>query len=116
MAAMLRCAPVVIAFQSKLALKFASSTLASERRTRASPARWFSPGSNEVRQELFSIMIALRLRVCLAVALLGVVSSTAADPPGSGWTLIWSDEFDGPNIDAGEWGWGPLPCGGNHHN
>jgi beta-glucanase (GH16 family) len=63
----------------------------------------------------------------LALSAAGCGSSGAADrspsmpgttpaPPAAGWTLVWSDEFDGPSgalVDAGKWvfdlggnGWG----------
>src|SRR6266576_489087 len=25
--------------------------------------------------------------------------------PGSGWTLLWGDEFSGPSVDANNWGY-----------
>lgn len=31
-------------------------------------------------------------------------SSTTGDAPGQGWTLVWSDEFDGEAIDDAKWG------------
>ena len=58
-------------------------------------------------------------RVCSVLHFLGLVGGPAgsrADPPGKGWTLVWNDEFNGTNIDAGKWSWGQLPWGGNHHN
>lgn len=40
-------------------------------------------------------------------------AAEAADSPGGGWVLDWSDEFEGPGIDASKWrfdlgghGWG----------
>lgn len=41
--------------------------------------------------------------VWLAVALGSGLSSQAADPPGSEWKLVWSDEFDGTAIDPAKW-------------
>jgi beta-glucanase (GH16 family) len=48
-------------------------------------------------------------RVCVGVAIAfaaGVVpfeSPEAAEPPASGWKLVWSDEFDGKEIDKEKW-------------
>jgi beta-glucanase (GH16 family) len=42
------------------------------------------------------------LASCLAVLSAGVFAQEAA-PAGSGWRLVWSDEFDGPRLDAGKW-------------
>ena len=33
-----------------------------------------------------------------------VTPIVTATPP-AGWTLVWSDEFDGPSIDSGNWGY-----------
>jgi beta-glucanase (GH16 family) len=54
-----------------------------------------------------------------AAALLAGASPTLASaevpaPPAEGWTLVWSDEFDGPGIDRRKWGF-DVDCwgGGN---
>ena len=51
----------------------------------------------------------------VAAALLSGGTAVAA-PPGSGWTQVWADEFNGSSIDTTKWGYGQLPWGGNHHN
>jgi beta-glucanase (GH16 family) len=49
-------------------------------------------------------------RVFAALALLQAVPAAAED----GWVMLWSDEFDGPQIDRGKWGF-DVDCwgGGN---
>jgi len=60
----------------------------------------------------------------VAGAALGLLSggtgSAHGAPPGStGWTLVWSDEFNGSANaapDTSKWGYGQLSWGGNYHN
>jgi beta-glucanase (GH16 family) len=42
-----------------------------------------------------------RLWLALALALAGVGCAAAQ----SGWTLAWSDEFDGASLDTSKWGY-----------
>src|SRR5262245_41177366 len=60
---------------------------------------------------------------CFALVLLGValgaVRLAAITPdswtPGGGWTLVWSDEFNGTSVDATNWGYDLGGGGwGNH--
>jgi beta-glucanase (GH16 family) len=50
--------------------------------------------------------VALRHRwfwFTLAVGLATMHTPTSAEPPGSEWKLVWSDEFDGKDIDKSKW-------------
>jgi len=47
-----------------------------------------------------SMGLAAAALVCLSRA---GQSSGSAQPPASKWKLVWSDEFDGPQIDRGKW-------------
>lgn len=41
----------------------------------------------------------------MSVALLALALAAAApEPPGPGWQLVWSDAFDGPQLDTAKWG------------
>ncbi|MGG7605482.1 glycoside hydrolase family 16 protein [Massilia sp. BKSP1R2A-1] len=61
-------------------------------------------------------MKSLRLSLALSAALLalGLASCATPDAPASartaGWTLAWSDEFDGATLDRAKW----LPEAGGH--
>lgn len=50
----------------------------------------------------------------LSFALLGTLTHSAASGAESGWTMVWSDEFDGASIDKRKWGY-DVDCwgGGN---
>jgi beta-glucanase (GH16 family) len=53
---------------------------------------------------------------CLSAALVagfGLLSSSAT-PAESGWTLVWSDEFDGDKIDRAKWGYDVNCWGGGN--
>ena len=39
----------------------------------------------------------------LAVLLPALLLAAAAPPAAGDWQLVWSDEFDGPRLDAGKW-------------
>jgi beta-glucanase (GH16 family) len=51
------------------------------------------------------------IHAILCAALLAVFSGYAQDKPG--WKLIWSDEFNGPNIDATKWSFQTGPANVN---
>ncbi len=51
---------------------------------------------------------ASRYRLALIIAGMGVLvasplPSQASEPPPAGWKLVWSDEFDGQDIDRTKW-------------
>ena len=50
----------------------------------------------------------------LALALL-MSGSAAAEPAADGWTLVWSDEFDGSAIDRSKWDF-DVDCWGGGNN
>lgn len=52
-------------------------------------------------------------RTTLLIALAGICACLPEQPARTGWTLVWSDEFNGPTIDTRTWthdtggnGWG----------
>lgn len=57
------------------------------------------------------------MRAATLIASLGILASTpssAESPSLAGWSLVWSDEFDGDKIDRSKWGY-DVDCwgGGN---
>lgn len=58
----------------------------------------------------------MKLAAIGAIALCALSAPVAADPTGN-WTLVWSDEFDGPGIDRAKWGF-DVDCwgGGNEEH
>lgn len=51
----------------------------------------------------------------LAGALLALPQTVQADPAGSGWQLVWSDEFKGSAIDKTKWSF-DVDCWGGGNN
>jgi beta-glucanase (GH16 family) len=45
----------------------------------------------------------------------GPPASTDTIPPVPGWTLVWNDEFNGPDIDAAKWEWEVNGDGGGNN-
>ena len=47
----------------------------------------------------------MNMRPLLLAAALTAAPASAAEAPGSdpGWSLAWSDEFDGASLDASKW-------------
>jgi autotransporter-associated beta strand protein len=62
---------------------------------------------------------ARRILVCFFILALTMVfaQSTQAAPPGSGWGLLYADEFGGSSVDTQKWitqyPWGPTHDAGN---
>jgi beta-glucanase (GH16 family) len=43
--------------------------------------------------------------ICIAMAMCAFVRAADTWSPGAGWSLVWADEFTGPNIDTSNWGY-----------
>src|SRR5882757_6926846 len=65
------------------------------------------------RPHWVSVGTILRLLTAVLLALLSSGSMVKADPPGAGWTLSFSDEFNGQSTyDHGKWS--PVYVHGAH--
>lgn len=52
---------------------------------------------------MLNTLMMLKTRCVIAVACLWLVSLCGAAPPGDGWVLSWSDEFDGSALNTANW-------------
>lgn len=54
------------------------------------------------------------LQTVIGAAVLLSSASVRADPPGTGWTQVFSDDFNGTTLDTNKWNtchwWGPNGC------
>jgi beta-glucanase (GH16 family) len=55
------------------------------------------------------------LRLAGCALLLGLAPAAPATAADGGWTLVWSDEFEGPGVDAARWGF-DVDCWGGGNN
>src|SRR5678816_4573173 len=72
------------------------------------------PFKGSCSQRLFSV--SMLLAVMLSACLFDCPTARTSNP--SGWTLVWSDEFDGPSgsaVNASKWSFdvGGIGCGNN---
>jgi beta-glucanase (GH16 family) len=42
-------------------------------------------------------------QLCLSVSMIMLITASADAQPLSGWSLVWSDEFNGTSLDASKW-------------